>query len=103
MVSRDAFLEALQVSRATFKRDLEYLRDRMDAPILWDPEAGGYRLASEDGAQQNYELPGLWLSAGEIYALLAIPFTRLSHMLFSPFTRAYMGSEFGKVRMARDW
>ena len=72
VVSRDAFLEALQVSRATFKRDLEYLRDRMDAPIIWDPEAGGYRLGVEDGAQQNYELPGLWLSAGEIYALLAM-------------------------------
>lgn len=35
--------------------------------------------------------------------LVAIPFTRLSHMVFSPLTRAYMGSEFGKVRMARDW
>lgn len=72
VVSRDAFLEALEVSRATFKRDLEYLRDRMDAPILWDPEAGGYRLAGEDGGPQNYELPGLWLNAGEIYALLAM-------------------------------
>lgn len=35
--------------------------------------------------------------------LMAIPFTRLSHMLFFPFTRAYMGSEFGSVRNARDW
>lgn len=35
--------------------------------------------------------------------LMAIPFTRLSHMLFFPFTRAYMGSEFGAVRNARDW
>lgn len=35
--------------------------------------------------------------------LIAIPFTRLSHMLFFPFTRAYMGSEFGAVRNARDW
>ncbi|MCP3952439.1 MAG: nitrate reductase, partial [Desulfobacterales bacterium] len=25
------------------------------------------------------------------------------HMLFAPFTRAYMGSEFGGVRHARDW
>ncbi|MCX5881582.1 MAG: nitrate reductase [Deltaproteobacteria bacterium] len=40
--------------------------------------------------------------SGEIL-LMAIPFTRLSHMLFSPFTRAYMGSEFGNVRHARDW
>ena len=72
VVSRDAFMEALQVSRATFKRDLEYLRDRMDAPIQWDAEAGGYRLAADDGEPQNYELPGLWLNAGEIYALLAM-------------------------------
>ncbi|MDD3471256.1 MAG: nitrate reductase [Syntrophaceae bacterium] len=35
--------------------------------------------------------------------LMAIPFTRLSHMLFFPFTRAYMGSEFGAVRRAKDW
>jgi len=72
VVSRDAFLAALEVSRATFKRDLEYLRDRMDAPILWDAEFGGYRLAAADGAPQNYELPGLWLNAGELHALLAM-------------------------------
>lgn len=35
--------------------------------------------------------------------LMVIPFTRLSHMLFFPFTRAYMGSEFGAVRNAKDW
>ncbi len=35
--------------------------------------------------------------------LIAIPFTRLSHMIFFPFTRAYMGSEFGAVRNSRDW
>jgi nitrate reductase gamma subunit len=35
--------------------------------------------------------------------LMAIPFTKLSHMLFFPFTRSYMGSEFGAVRHARDW
>ena len=35
--------------------------------------------------------------------LVAIPFTRLSHALFAPFTRAYMGSEFGGVRHCPDW
>jgi len=35
--------------------------------------------------------------------LAAIPFTRLSHMLYAPLTRAYIGSEFGAVRHARDW
>lgn len=44
----------------------------------------------------------LHVLTGEIM-LMAIPFTRLSHMLFAPFTRAYMGSEFGGVRHAQDW
>ena len=44
----------------------------------------------------------LHILSGEIM-LVAIPFTRLSHMLFAPLTRAYMGSEFGGVRQARDW
>jgi nitrate reductase gamma subunit len=35
--------------------------------------------------------------------LMVIPFTRLSHMIWFVFSRAYMGSEFGKVRNARDW
>jgi nitrate reductase gamma subunit len=35
--------------------------------------------------------------------LAAIPFTRLSHMLWFVFTRSFMGSEFGAVRNARDW
>jgi len=44
----------------------------------------------------------LHILSGEIL-LVAIPFTRLSHMLFAPLTRAYMGSEFGGIRHARDW
>jgi len=44
----------------------------------------------------------LHIISGEIM-LAAIPFTRLSHMLFSAFTRAYMGSEFGGVRHVKDW
>jgi nitrate reductase gamma subunit len=44
----------------------------------------------------------LHMFSGELM-LAAIPFTRLSHMLFFPFTRGYMGSEFGAVRMAKDW
>jgi len=32
-------LETLEVSRATFKRDIEYMRDRLNYPIVWDREA----------------------------------------------------------------
>jgi nitrate reductase gamma subunit len=44
----------------------------------------------------------LHILSGEIM-LAAIPFTRLSHMIFFPFTRGYMGSEFGAIRHAQDW
>jgi nitrate reductase gamma subunit len=44
----------------------------------------------------------LHILSGEIM-LVAIPFTRLSHMITAPLTRAYMGSEFGAVRHAKDW
>ncbi|MEW5909132.1 MAG: TmcC family electron transfer complex membrane anchor subunit [Thermodesulfobacteriota bacterium] len=44
----------------------------------------------------------LHVLTGELM-LVAIPFTRLSHMIFSPFTRAYMGSEFGVIRKSRDY
>jgi len=40
--------------------------------------------------------------AGEIM-LITIPFTRLSHMLFFVFTRAYFGSEQGHVKNSKDW
>ena len=32
-VTMARFLEALEISKATFKRDLEYLRDRLGAPM----------------------------------------------------------------------
>ncbi len=44
----------------------------------------------------------LHVVSGEVM-LMAIPFTRLSHMFIAPFVRAYTGSEFGKIRHARDW
>ena len=62
------FLEALEISLATFKRDIEYMRDRLNAPIEWSRAEGGYRYAS--GHSQQQSLPGLWFNAGEAYALL---------------------------------
>src|ERR1041385_6833254 len=64
------FLEELEVSRATFKRDLEYLRDRFGAPIVWDRDIGGYRYDAE--AAKSFSLPGFWLSGNEVRALLAV-------------------------------
>lgn len=36
--------ETLGMSRATIKRDLEYMRNRLHAPIVWDRELRGYRF-----------------------------------------------------------
>ena len=44
----------------------------------------------------------LHVLAGEIL-LIAIPFSKLGHMLFFVFSRAYMGAEFGKVLKGREW
>lgn len=66
-------LAELDVSPATLKRDLAHLRDRMNAPLVFDRERNGWRLdpaAVRVGTQ--YELPGLWLSADEIHALLTM-------------------------------
>lgn len=71
-VSREEFQEELGVSRATFKRDIEYLRDRFNMPIVWDRDPGAYRL-DEDAPQAHlFQLPGLWFSAEEVHALLTM-------------------------------
>jgi predicted DNA-binding transcriptional regulator YafY len=70
-VSFAALLQELEVSRATLKRDLEYLRSRMGAPIVYDADLNGYRFASESrGTTRRQELPGLWFSEAELYSLL---------------------------------
>jgi predicted DNA-binding transcriptional regulator YafY len=67
-------MDELGVSRATLKRDLEYLRERLDAPIVYDRFANGYtfRADARDARQVKHELPGLWFSEREIHALLTM-------------------------------
>ncbi len=66
------FLRELSVSRATFKRDLETLRSRLHAPIVFDRELGGYRFDAAPAVGPRYELPGLWFSSSEALALLTM-------------------------------
>lgn len=48
-----------------------------------------------------------WMTIAHIlsgeFMLIIVPFSRLSHMITAPLTRAYTGSEFGNVRHAKDW
>ena len=75
-VSRERLLQELGVSLSTFKRDLEVLRDQMQAPIIWKPgENGsqrGYMLEDKGWSSGKLGLPNAWFSASEIYALLMI-------------------------------
>jgi predicted DNA-binding transcriptional regulator YafY len=64
-------MERLGVSRASVKRDIEYMRSRFNAPIEYHREANGYRFG-EPRPGPRYELPGLWFSADEAYALLTM-------------------------------
>ena len=66
------FEERLSVSRATIKRDLEYMRNRLNAPIVWDREKRGYCFEKTEHSASQYELPGLWFTATEIHALLTM-------------------------------
>ena len=68
-VSFAALREELEVSPATLKRDLEYLRSRMGAPIDYDRDANGYRFGRELSGPKH-ELPGLWFDETELYSLL---------------------------------
>ena len=69
-VNRQKFLDTLEISPATFKRDLEYMRDRLGAPIIWDRDMNGYKYQQQDAGQNAFQLPGLWFNTAEIQALL---------------------------------
>ncbi|MCK6433615.1 MAG: WYL domain-containing protein [Aquabacterium sp.] len=75
-VSFAQLLEALEVSPATLKRDLDYLRDQLGAPIVYDRDVNGYRFGPEYRGHKH-ELPGMWFSERELYSLL------MAHQLLS--------------------
>jgi len=68
-LTRREIEEELEISHSTFKRDIEYMRDRLNVPIIWSPDKMAYVLDPEADVA---ELPGVWFSPGEIYALLEI-------------------------------
>ena len=81
-------LERLEISKATLKRDIALMRDRMNAPIIFDKELGGYRFDKSTKTHGvPYELPGLWFSADEIHALLT-----MHHLISNLDTSGLLGS-----------
>ena len=72
IVSADTFLKRLGISRATFKRDIEYIREQLDLRIIWDASVRGYRFDDYGKPQTSYSLSDTWLNPREVHALLVL-------------------------------
>jgi predicted DNA-binding transcriptional regulator YafY len=57
--------EKFEISAKTAQRDIEFMRDRLNCPLLYDQRMKGYYY--ED---KTYSLPSIYISAEELSALL---------------------------------
>ncbi len=57
--------EKFEITRKTAQRDIEFMRDRLGAPLVYIAEQRGFTY--EDNA---YELPGIWLDEESLTSLL---------------------------------
>jgi predicted DNA-binding transcriptional regulator YafY len=71
IISQAQILELLEISTATFKRDLTKLRDRLNLPIIYDRGLRGYRLEKNSSPK---DLSGLLFSKDELFVFSAIQF-----------------------------
>jgi len=62
-ITASEFMARMEISHATFKRDLTVLRERFDVPIIYDRDFGAYKL---DQTCNRKRLPGIWFSPEEI-------------------------------------
>ena len=56
--------EEFEISRRTAHRDIEFLRERHNAPLEFDRPHNGFRYSEE-----SYEIPGHWISETNVLAL----------------------------------
>ncbi len=69
-VSRRELEERFECSRNTILRDIQYMRDRLEAPLIHvRSPSPGYIYDPEKPA---WELPGQWLGPGELQGLLVM-------------------------------
>ncbi|OQK16132.1 hypothetical protein AU255_13585 [Methyloprofundus sedimenti] len=59
----------LECSKSSADRDIQVLRDYLNAPVEYNREANGY-FYNQQTAVKSYELPGLWFSSEELHGLL---------------------------------
>jgi len=81
-------------------RNVSYASDFLLLLLVVSPFVTGF-IAHQQWLAGEAML-ALHIVSGALWLML-IPFTRLSHALWFVFTRAWMGSDFGKIRNAKDW
>lgn len=67
-----ALVEQFEVSQASIKRDLDFLRDRLGCPLEWDRSSRGWVIRDELAESGRFELPGVWFDSSEVFALLTM-------------------------------
>ena len=86
-VRMDELTDELEVSRQTINRDIQLMRDQLNAPIVWDHYSHCYRLERNAPAGPAYTLPGAWFTPTQAYALLTLNnmVEKIAPMLLGPF------------------
>ena len=64
----ERLMDETEASRASVYRDIAFLRDALGAPVETDSDSHRFKYLMDE--EQAFELPGLWLSPDEVYALL---------------------------------
>jgi hypothetical protein len=65
-------MDQFEVSRSTVARDIQYLRDRLNYSISFDPKRNTYYISDDPASVPDVELAGLMLSEDEAYAFLTL-------------------------------
>lgn len=71
-IATQTLMDKLECSRATVFRLLAEMRNQRGAPVAYDRERNGHYYERNLDTGQQYELPGMWFSSTELYALLVI-------------------------------
>jgi proteasome accessory factor B len=83
--------EEWEVSDKTIQRDIEYLRDQLDAPIAYDPLKHGYFYT-----EPSFSLPAMSLSESDLFSV-CVAQTVLSQFRNTPLFKK-LSSVFEKIR-----
>lgn len=71
-IALDDLMARLECSKSTLHRTINALKDYLNAPVIFDADAGGYKYGGSKygkGEGEAYELPGLWFTSNELQAL----------------------------------